>query len=187
MTLILSDTDAGITLTSPTYTNPIDILTGVTVTNAGDAVYAKTLSWTINNEGTVLGGSPGDGIRLRAGGSVTNASTALIAGVIGVYVSGAAGIVANNGSIRGTALGVELKAGGTVSNTSTGSVTGDFGVYITGAAGTVVNAGTHRWDRRPWLRCLSEGWRLGHQHGHGFDRRRQRRPAGQGRPRHGGQ
>src|SRR5580698_10600158 len=106
MTFVVSDTDTGITLTSPTYTNPIDILTGVTVTNAGDAVYAKTLSWTINNEGTVFGHGPGDGIRLRAGGLITNASTALIDGVIGVYVSGAAGIVVNNGSVRGTALGV---------------------------------------------------------------------------------
>ena len=141
MTLILKSTTTGITLSSPTYTNPIDILAGVTVTNSGDAVYAKTSAWTIANDGTVAGGGSGYGIDLRAGGTVTNAATARITGDIGVYISGAAGTVVNSGSIGGASVGIALRAGGAVTNTGTATISGNIGVYISGGAGTVINGG----------------------------------------------
>src|SRR5271157_1917841 len=111
MKVILNSTTTGLTLSTPTYTNPIEILAGVTITNTGDAVYAKTLAWTISNNGTIAGGGSGYGIDLRAGGAVTNAATARITGAIGVYISGAAGTVVNSGSIVGASVGIALRAG----------------------------------------------------------------------------
>jgi len=53
VTTISNSTTIGITLSSPTYLNPIVIAPGITISNAGNAVYASSGSWTIQNDGTV--------------------------------------------------------------------------------------------------------------------------------------
>ncbi|MGH7063099.1 MAG: beta strand repeat-containing protein, partial [Stellaceae bacterium] len=90
-------------------------------------------------------------VDLFAGGSVTNGSNALTKGRIsgsasGVNINGAAGTVANFGTIQG-GRGVALRAGGRVTNGSAASTAALIsgtrkGVYISGAAGTVTNFGT---------------------------------------------
>jgi hypothetical protein len=143
VTQIIKSTNSGLVLNPAGYTNPITILTGVTIANTGDAVYAKASAWTIRNGGTIAGHGPGDGIDLLDGGSVTDGATALITGAIGIYMTGATGTVVNGGSIGGASIGVVyLHAGGTVTNAASAAITGDIGVYVTGAAGTVVNAGS---------------------------------------------
>ncbi len=91
MTTIGSSTTIGITLTSATYTNPVVVDPGVTISNpSGKGIYANSATgyWTIQNNGTISGaGSGGSGIDLLGGGSVTNAAGALIAGYEeGVFV-----------------------------------------------------------------------------------------------------
>jgi hypothetical protein len=79
MTTISNSTTLGITLSFPTYVNPIVIDPSVTISNSGNAVYASTGSWTIQNDGTIS--SPtAVGVYLIPGGSVTNAASASIMG-----------------------------------------------------------------------------------------------------------
>jgi collagen type I/II/III/V/XI/XXIV/XXVII alpha len=123
------------------YFNGVDITTGLaTVTNTG----------TIDSSGVKALDNPSpnqyDGIYLGDGGSVTNSGTGTIFGGIGgIDISGAAGTVANTGSIVTTTLdgnGVELDKGGTVTNSGTGSIYGDYtGVFINGGIGLVTNSG----------------------------------------------
>jgi hypothetical protein len=76
---------------------------------------------TVSNFGTITG----QGIFLEAGGSVTNGgsgSSALINGVFGVQISGAAGTVDNMGTVEASAdPGVFLLSGGSVTNLANGS------------------------------------------------------------------
>ena len=46
MSTISSSTTIGITLSSPTYVNPIVVDSGVTISNSGEAVYAASGFWT---------------------------------------------------------------------------------------------------------------------------------------------
>jgi hypothetical protein len=114
-------------------------------------------SGSVTNLGTILSvgvkAASGDAIGLKDGGVVTNGTSgdtsALIEGdvnVIGIY--GAAGTVANFGTIRGDGnpwSGVYLQKSGSVTNGSGGDSTalifGAFGVFLE-AAGTVTNYGT---------------------------------------------
>jgi hypothetical protein len=119
----LPSTNAGIVLNNGTQ-NPATLASRGTVTNAGgDAIYGSApTAWTITNLGSIAAiGSTGDGIDLRAGGTVSNAAgTAQISGHDnGVAISGAVGVVANSGTIASTGTvdaGVRLNVGGTVSN-----------------------------------------------------------------------
>jgi hypothetical protein len=137
MTTITKSTNVGITLSSPTDVNPIVIDSGVTISNVGNAVYGPGGSWTIQNDGKISS-SFLDGVLLRAG-SVTNASTDSITGVVdGVAIAGTAGTVVNSGSIAGTGtagIGVVLRLGGSVSNAAGAAITGNYdGTYIYGSA-----------------------------------------------------
>jgi uncharacterized protein with beta-barrel porin domain len=120
---------------------------------------------TVTNAGTITGtGTYARGVRLLAGGSVTNqvttVGTNVIAGVIsggqyGVRIDGG-GTVTNAGTITATrtgrsATGVFLGGGGSVTNQVTTVGTnviagvisgGGYGVRITGSPGTVTNYGT---------------------------------------------
>lgn len=149
MTTISNSTTHAISLTYPTYQNPLVILAGVTISYSGGspAISSSTnsSSWTIQNGGQISGYY---GIRLNSGGSIDNLATAAIFGYgHGVSVSYGPGTVDNDGIISGTAsitgYGIRLTAGGSITNSTDGSITGGFvGVHISGAAGTVANSGS---------------------------------------------
>ncbi len=114
--VVLGPSDDPFIITSTgtvTSTGPVDGIDG-----------AAGTTWTIANAGIVAAsggdgislGGPGivsntgsiwglDGLSLRAGGSVTNSSGGAISGIgtsgSGIFVAGAAGTVANYGSITG--------------------------------------------------------------------------------------
>jgi len=149
MTTITSNKTGGIVLTSASYTNPVVVDPGVTISDAnGDGILANSGSWTVVNSGSIEGDGlfpvVGAGVRLNAGGSVTNAASALISGGVfsfGVLIYGAAGTVVNSGTITGLVGGIDLGAGGSVTNAASASITGAYGVLLS-AGGTVTNAGT---------------------------------------------
>jgi hypothetical protein len=149
MTTISSNTTIGIYLGPQSYVNPIVIDPGVTVSNSGNAVYASSGYWEVQNGGTIFSTSLG-GVDLLAGGSVTNTASASITGVsAGILFAGGAGTVINSGTVAGADTGVLLEAGGSVTNAASASIKGtsvsplffDKGVQVDGGAGTVVNSG----------------------------------------------
>ena len=96
----------------------------------------------MSNSGSISGSH---GVGLEAGGSVTNAASASIAGqVAGVFAQGAAATLSNAGSISATAgAGADIEAGGSITNLAGATISGStFGVFLTGGSGTVTNAGT---------------------------------------------
>jgi Ca2+-binding RTX toxin-like protein len=181
MTTITSSTTIGITLSSPTYTNPIVVNPGVTIsTSSGNAIYAASGYWAIQNGGTIS--STGTyGIDLLAGGSVTNAASATISGYNdGIDIKGAAGTVVNSGDIAGATLdgvylfngglvsnaavitgsayGVALGSGGSVTNAASATISGGIdGVYVAGASGTVVNSGSIATNSNYGVKLLAGG------------------------------
>ena len=149
MTTITSGSTIGITISSPSYVNPIVIDPGITISNNGNAVFANTGPWTIENHGTIVGkGSNGSGIYLGFGGSVTNAASASIAGGFeGIVVIGGSGTVVNDGSIAATnGAGVKLQSG-LITNAASASITGSLDGIVMGggstaSVGIVVNYGS---------------------------------------------
>jgi hypothetical protein len=154
MTTISASSTIGITLSSPSYTSPVVINPGVTISSNGIdgySVSAPTGSWTIQNAGDIASSLPngGTGIYLSAGGSVTNQSTGTISGDeavdggIGIAAgfSGALTVV-NAGSIVGSFFGVGLEVGGTVSNQSSRTISGHYGISGFNTTFTVVNGGS---------------------------------------------
>jgi len=166
MTTISASSTIGIYLSSPSYTNPVVINPGVTISNSGNGVYAFIGAWTIENYGRIT--SPlGNGVYLGSGGMITNAASASISGVDAINITGGIGIVVNDGSITGNTTssigvclgdggsvtnqsgatisgytGVDLTSGGAVTNAASASITGVYeGVGISGGAGTLVNYG----------------------------------------------
>jgi hypothetical protein len=151
MTTITQSTTAGIVLTSPAYTDPVIIDASVDISNAsGAAIYARTENWSLQNYGTISGTV---GIKLDAGGSVTNVAGGIISGLeIGVDIEGAAGTVINSGTIFAgntvtepqTGPGINLSRGGEIINKTTTSVIYGEGntIYISGGRGIVTNYGT---------------------------------------------
>ncbi|HEY1931619.1 MAG TPA: Hint domain-containing protein [Acetobacteraceae bacterium] len=105
----------------------------------GQGVQVYNSAGTITNTGTIAGSN--QGIYLRVGGAVTNASTGTITGgTEGIYGGGAPVIVSNAGYIAGPGFsGIKLLSGGTVGNT--GTITGSVaGVLIGGGSGEVSNS-----------------------------------------------
>jgi hypothetical protein len=149
----------GVTLTADTYTNPVTIAAGATVSGPTYGVQASD-SWTVDNFGTITGGAPGDfntnGVYLKAGGVITNEAGASIYGYdTGVNLAGASATVINAGSIVGNmgtevvgAFGVGLFATNDVLvNTGVISSSEGYGVAIGGnglgvQTATLENAGT---------------------------------------------
>ena len=141
---------AGYTLSSAYSRLVITTSGGIGGTGLFAGSYAK-----IFNDGAIHGSGASDGVVLNAGGLVQNGDTtvtsALIAGYTGVIVNGAAGSVANFGTIKAADLkgdpgAVYLSDGGSVTNGSSGDTTAQIrgyrGVLVNGAPGTVANFGT---------------------------------------------
>jgi hypothetical protein len=90
-----------------------------------EAVFSQA---TVVNAGTILAQQDfpktnhGTGVRLGAGGSVTNIAGGLIAGSYGIVAIGEAATIVNAGSIGGLGIGVDLGHGGTVTNQSGGTI-----------------------------------------------------------------
>ena len=97
----------------------------------------------VTNAGTISGVT-GDGVYLRAGGVVTNASGAVISGKNGVAIDAGGGTVTNAGSIAGNSLhaGVFLNSGGSVTNTAGGVIGGGYGVFARNDHATLYNDGS---------------------------------------------
>ena len=129
--------------------------TGWVVTNAsGGVIQGATVEngirflafGSVVNYGLITsGGGQANGIYAKGGASITNKSSGTLAGG-GIYITGAAGTVINQGVILGDAQygGVAENAGGTVTNLSGGTIAANgaaYGVKLF-AAGTVTNAGT---------------------------------------------
>ena len=121
-----------------------------TATVGGTGVFAG-FDTTIRNHGVVDAAGESYGVRLTAGGTVTNGSSddtaALIEGYRGVGVIGGSATVANYGTLRGLGdYGVLLSAGGAVINGSTSDTTaliaGAKGILAGDASVTVANFGT---------------------------------------------
>ncbi len=151
MSTITTSQNVGILLTAPPFTNPVTINPGVSITGVANAygLYAASGTWTINNAGTVAPTNGVGGIYLAAG-TVTNLASGVIstnvasgAGGTAIYITGAAGSIANAGRIN---AGVLLNAGGVVTNSAGGTITSRadaysaFGVRF-GGGGTLLNAG----------------------------------------------
>lgn len=142
MTTISANSTVGIYLSSPSYTNPVAINAGVTISNCnGYGIGAFVEAWTLQNSGFITT-TTGNGVYLGAGGYSTNAVSSSISGVDGVEITGGIGTVENAGGIAGnttSSIGVLLAAGGSVTNQTGGSISGSTGVDLT-AGGTVTNA-----------------------------------------------
>ena len=117
---ILSNTSTG-TITGPTY--------GVFGGPGG--------TYIVINAGSI-GGGTASGVRLSAGGAITNQTGGIIAAtggtaVTAVWISGAAGTVVNQSSITATSHGIYLSAGGSATNQSGGVINaGGYGASIEG-------------------------------------------------------
>ena len=139
----------GITLGNVTY-NPVAVYGGVKA-NLSAALYgAAGSAWTITNHATISGtGKEGYGIRLLAGGTITNFAGGTIHASLApaIDVTGAYGSLTNSGFVQvsdGARAAVALLGGGYVSNSVTGTITGTLadGVDIYNAPGTVLNTGS---------------------------------------------
>lgn len=105
-------------------------------------------AYTIANDGTVHAEGGNVGINLQDGGSIANDSAALIEGATGIWIAGAAGSVANLGTILGAGLaeyGMLVEAGGSITNGSAADtaalIEGRTGLWLEGG-GTIGNFGT---------------------------------------------
>ena len=115
---------------------------------AGNGVWIGTGPGTVTNFGGIIGGT--DGVLLTKGGTLNNSSSlALVIGALDGAVLGAAGLIANGGTIKASgtsqsAAGAFLDAGGTIENLTSNAVFGGvgWGAIVEGAAGTITNNGT---------------------------------------------
>ena len=121
----------------------MDLAAGGTVTAAGNLRFTTIARHVINTA------PPGDGVYLKAGGRVTNNSTAAVisgGGNYGIRIIGATGTVTNQGIIFSPGAAVDMLAGGTLANTGTAALIlgGNWGGYFgaSGGAATVINQGT---------------------------------------------
>ena len=115
------------------------------VTGGASGIDIVGADGTITNAGSIVGSSAGaSGIRLQAGGSISNAASGDIIAAFGVYISNVAATVSNSGTLRGTVNnGVALSVGGSVTNAASGTIVGHYSaVNFHTAAASVSNAGT---------------------------------------------
>src|ERR1700731_497703 len=91
---------------------------------------------------TPIVGTRGSGIQLDRGGAVTNAVSAYIGAVNGVYIASGDGSVANAGAIVATATGVLFGREGIDILINTGTIAGrhEEGVAMDGIEEAVTNA-----------------------------------------------
>ena len=133
----------GVTLTGASFTNPVTIAAGASISGT-DAIYAAQ-NWTILNDGMVSGDTTDSGIHLDGGGgAVTNSASGSIGdGAYGVNITGATGTVVNYGSIGGGNTGVYVGQGTDALVRNAGTISGDglFGVSLTGTDATLENSG----------------------------------------------
>ena len=153
MTTISANNTLGVTLTTASYTSPVVITAGVTISSSigGNGVYASiaySAPFDIRNSGTISGAS---GVDLSLSGSVDiNTPAGSITGTapgqgFGILFDEGHGTVANAGAIRGADGGIFMDGFGAVINTASASIVGaHIGVAIHQGAGTVINAGSIR-------------------------------------------
>ena len=130
----------------------VDLQGGGSLSNVAGATvngtaYGVAGAVTVTNA-DVISSTAAGGVKLEAGGLVTNGSTSasIVGANYGVYIGGDAGSVTNIGTITGPAVaGVLLNASGSVVNgdvaAAGASITGWSGVALY-ADGTVTNLGT---------------------------------------------
>lgn len=136
-TSITANQPAGVTLNN--LSAPVSIAAGVVVSAAGGAAVSADVPAQLFNAGQVED-EIGIGVRLGAGGSLTN-SGAIQAGSYGVLASGSMANVVNSGRISAGDDGISLNRGGDVSNS--GTIFGaHIGVYTGNGLGSVENSGT---------------------------------------------
>jgi hypothetical protein len=119
-----------------------------TVSSSDGIGIALTSGGVVSNAGLISGAT---GVRLDAGGSLTNETGASItAHNVGIQILHGVGTVVNAGKIIATPMlpgalvyGVAMTAGGLVTNTGA-ILGGEDGVIIQGGPATVANAGTIR-------------------------------------------
>ncbi len=134
-------------------TNGSSASTAASIAGAGGGVYGRGGLTTVTNFGSISGV---DGVFFDDGGRVTNGQSGATAGrIVGtafeaVRIAGAAGTVANFGTVQesgilGSVFAVALDAGGTVTNGASGAktalITGANGIYAANSAATVTNFG----------------------------------------------
>ena len=117
----------------------------ITIDSGATWTIAATVATTVDNAGTIAGGS-NTGLSLAAGGLVTNEAHGSIRGGLGVVIGNSTGTVKNSGTITGTnanGSGITISKGGSVTNAAGGSIGGGhYGVIVNGSTATVRNAGT---------------------------------------------
>ena len=135
-------------------TNGASGSSGGLITGVANGVYIAGATGTVMNFGTIDPlATTSNGVYLTAGGTVTNgasgATGALITGYDGVRISGAAGTIANFGTIEsiGTGFGaqaVDLLSGGTITNYGTirGLGTDASGINAGFATDVIINGAT---------------------------------------------
>ena len=113
------------------------------ITGPGD-VFIGGAGASLFNQGTITASGQFQGIKLAAGGSVSNASSGVIDGAVYAPARGGAMTLNNAGLVNasiGATSGASLEDGGTVINS--GTISGaNRGVDIRGAAGVVTNTGS---------------------------------------------
>ena len=159
-------TISGIYVTGPSGA-AISVTNAGVITAADGYGIGLGASGSVNNSGKVTGGEDGvlfdagvgslqnsgsitatldDGVGMFQGGTVTNAVGASISGVAGVdgagiFISGGAATITNNGQVNGARYAILVAAGGSVTNSSTGTIKGQGSGVSLSNGGTLSNSG----------------------------------------------
>ncbi len=154
--IVITGASAGISITTANQDPGLPVSITQTGTVTGTGIYGDNeAAWQVVNLGHVIAstGTHATGIRLKAGGTITNGSTAVPgAQIYGSFYgidsfAGTTVNVTNDGTIAGHSMGIRLNGGGTITNGATNAtaaqIQGYFdGIRVTGGAGTIANDGT---------------------------------------------